>query len=89
MRKHYDLDKFWKPGMPITDGDLRLLDEVRAFYCKNGYVPAMKEIENVQKLKSRFRTWNNVLIAAGLPSRNDPEQQKRRLEAINTAKTIE
>jgi len=78
MRKHYDFDKFWKPGMPITDEDLKLLEEVKAFYKKNGYVPIMKEISNVQKLKSRFRTWKNVLIAAELPSQHDPEQLKRR-----------
>jgi hypothetical protein len=32
----------------------------------------------VQKLKSRFRTWKNVLIAAELPSQHDSEQQKKR-----------
>ncbi len=45
----------------------------------------MKEISNVQKLKARFRTWNNVLCAAGLPSRNDPEQKRKRLDAMSRA----
>ena len=78
MRKHYDFDKFWKPGMPVTDEDLKLLEEVKAFYCQKGYVPIMKEISNMQKLKSRFRTWKNVLIAAELPSQHDSVQQKKR-----------
>lgn len=82
QRKHYDINKFWKPGMPLTEEDLKLLKEVKAVYCKQGYVPTMSEVSNVQKLKSRFRTWKNVLCAAGLPPMNDPEQQRRRLEAL-------
>ena len=88
-RNHYDFDKFWKPGMPITDDDLRMLNEVIEIYHRQGYVPTMKEVSNFQKLKSRFRTWNNVLFAAGLPSINDPEQKRKRLDAINQEKDIE
>ena len=58
-------------------------------YHRQGYVPTMKEVSNFQKLKSRFRTWNNVLLAAGLPSINDPEQKRKRLDAINQEKDIE
>ena len=83
MRKHYDFDKFWKPGMPVTEADKKMLEEVIEVYLRQGYVPTMKEVSNVQKLKARFRTWNNVLLAAGLPSRNDPEQKRKRLAAIN------
>ena len=83
MRKHYDFDKFWKPDMPLTEADRKMLEEVIAVYHRQGYVPTMKEVSNVQKLKSRFRTWNNVLLAAGLPSRNAPEQKRKRLAAIN------
>ena len=25
MRKHYDFDKFWKPGMPVTEADKKML----------------------------------------------------------------
>ena len=85
QRRHYDFDKFWKPGMPITEEDRKMLEEIIAVYHRQGYVPTMKEVSNVQKLKSRFRTWNNVLLAAGLPSRNDPEQKRKRLAAINCA----
>lgn len=83
QRRHYDFDKFWKPGMPVTKDDMKLLEEVKAVYQRQGYVPTMKEVSNVQELKARFRTWNNVLFAAGLPSRNDPEQKRKRLDAIN------
>ena len=86
MRKHYDFDKFWKPGMPVTEADKTMLEEVIELYHRQGYVPTMKEVSNVQKLKSRFRTWNNILLAAGLPSRNDPEQKRKRLDTINRAK---
>lgn len=86
MRKHYDFDKFWKPGMPVTEADKKMLEEVIEVYHRQGYVPTMKEVSNVQKLKSRFRTWNNILLAAGLPSRNDPEQKRKRLDTINRAK---
>lgn len=63
-----------------------MLEEVIEVYHRQGYVPTMKEVSNVQKLKSRFRTWNNILLAAGLPSRNDPEQKRKRLDTINRAK---
>ena len=85
QRKHYDFNKFWKPGMPVTEEDMKLLEDVKEVYQRQGYVPTMKEISNVQKLKARFRTWNNVLCAAGLPSRNDPEQKRKRLDAMSRA----
>lgn len=83
MRKHYDFDRFWKPGMPVTEDDMKLLEEVKQVYQKQGYVPIMSEVSNAQKLKARFRTWKNVLIAAGLPSLNDPIEKKKRLAVIN------
>lgn len=86
QRRHYDFEKFWKPGMQVTEEDMKLLEEVKEVYQRQGYVPTMKEISNVQKLKARFRTWNNVLCAAGLPSRNDPDQKRKRFDAINRAK---
>ena len=42
-RSDYNINKYWKPGMPITDKDLKLLEEVRAVYQKQGYVPAKKK----------------------------------------------
>lgn len=38
-------------------------------------------LEIMQKLKSRFRTWKNVLIAAELPSQHNHEQQRKRQQA--------
>lgn len=49
-----------------------------------GVKDGMSEISNVQKLKARFRTWKNVLLAAGLPSINDPDEKKKRLRALNS-----
>lgn len=86
MRKHYDFDKFWQPGMPVTEDDIKLLGEVKEFYKKNGYVPTTKDISNFQKLKSRFRTWKNVLLAAELPVVNDAEQQRLRVLAQERGK---
>lgn len=83
QRKHYDFDRFWKPGSPVTEEDKKLLEEVVEVYHRQGYIPTKKEISNAQKLKARFRIWNNVLLAAGLPSRNDPEQKRKRLDTIN------
>ena len=81
-RKHYDFEKFWKPGMPVTEEDIKLLEEVKEFYEEHGYVPLKSEISNMQKLKSRFRTWKNVLCAAGFPSTNDAEEKRKRQEDL-------
>lgn len=77
-RNNYNTNNFWKPGMPITEEDLKLLEEVKVVYHKQGYVPSKKEISNVKQLKARFRTWGNVLCAVGLPSMNNPDEQRKR-----------
>ena len=86
IRNHYDVKKYWNPGMPVSEYDLEMLQEVKDIYKKQGYVPTKQEVSGASKLKSRFRTWNNVLIAAGLPSLNHPDEKKKRLDAINRAK---
>ena len=85
-RKHYNINKYWMPGQTVTDEDLQLLLSVKNFYEVNGYTPTKEDIENVVELKARFRIWNNVLLAAGLPDKNDPENQRKRMEAANKKK---
>ncbi|MBQ5782971.1 MAG: hypothetical protein IIV99_06270 [Oscillospiraceae bacterium] len=83
----YNINKYWQPGQPLTQRDLTMLAETKQFFEQNGYTPAKEEISNSQQLKERFRTWKNVLIAAGLPDRNEPENQRKRMEALNRQKT--
>ena len=74
------------PGQIVTDKDLHLLLPVKDFYDTHGYTPTKDDIDTVVELKARFRTWNNVLLAAGLPDKNDPENQRNRMEAANKKK---
>jgi len=80
---NYEVKKFWCPGNDLNDQDVGLLACVKAFHEANGYVPSRKELseEEVKKLKARFRTWKNVLLAAGLPAMNDAETQLLRQKA--------
>ena len=72
--------------LELTKNDNLLLNEVINFYKDNGFTPTKDDISNVVELKARFRTWKNVLVAAKLPSRNDPENQRKRMDAINRQK---
>lgn len=85
-RKNYNINNYWMPGQPVTDEDLQLLLTVKVFYDTYGYTPTKDDIDTVVELKARFRTWNNVLLAAGLPDKNDPENQRKRMEAANKKK---
>ncbi|MBR5305567.1 MAG: hypothetical protein IKU47_01470 [Oscillospiraceae bacterium] len=85
-RKHYNINKYWMPGQNVTEEDLQLLLPVKDFYDTHGYTPTKDDIDTVVELKARFRTWNNVLLAAGLPDKNDPENQRKRMEAANKKK---
>ena len=85
-QKNYDINKYWKPGQPVTMQDEKLLAPVKSFFEQKGYTPTKEDIPTASELKARFRTWNNVLTAAGLPQRNDPENQKKRMEAVRQTK---
>lgn len=74
--------EFWKPGDKLTETDQKMLLVVQNFYKRCGYTPTRNEIANVGALKQRFRIWDDVLLAAGLPLRNDPENVKKRQEAM-------
>jgi len=64
----------------VQEKDAELLRVVQDFYGERGYVPSRGELEPeiAEVLKARFRTWKNVLLAAGLPAMNDAETQMRR-----------
>lgn len=76
------LENFWKSGDKLTETDQKMLLVVQNFYKRCGYAPTRNEIANVGALKQRFRIWDDVLLAAGLPLRNDPENVKKRQEAM-------
>lgn len=81
--KNYTLQDYWQPGDALREGDRELLREVQEFYQKNGYSPRKEDMKPqlVCKLKSRFRIWKNVILAAGLPPANSAEMQLKRKEA--------
>lgn len=81
--RSYNIRNYWCPGDTFKEGDEVLLIEVIEFYQKNGYPPNRGDIpqESVCRLKGRFRTWKNVILAAGLPGLNSAEAQRKRREA--------
>ena len=84
---HYNVSNFWKPGDPVTEEDEVMLRRVKDFYRKNGFSPSRSDMpQDVSSLKHRFRTWKNVLIAAGLPVHNDTENQRKRQNRKNPEK---
>lgn len=83
---NYSRKDFWRPGDPVTKKDQELLNVVNEFYQREGYAPCRGDLSSmvVSDLKARFRTWKNVILAAGLPYWNDAETQKKR-----KSKTVE
>lgn len=77
---YYQVKDYWQPGDALNDSDETLLLDVKLFYQQNQYSPSQKDMEPeaVKILKDRFRTWKNVLTAAGLPVLNDPDMQRIR-----------
>lgn len=85
-RSDYQKKHYWIQGEPLTEKDEELLKEVKNYYIEMGYIPSKKEISNAVALKGRFRTWKEVLAAAGLPSIHDGEEVRKRQEAALNAK---
>ena len=82
--RHNNKPKYWVPGQELTEKDKEMLIPVKVFYEEKGYSPIRQDISTNSKLKSRFRIWKNVLIAADLPAANESENYKKRLEAITS-----
>lgn len=80
---NYSIKNYWQPGDALNEKDLGLLKVVKDFYQQNGYAPSRGELpqKDMQRLKGRFRTWKNVILAAELPAWNDAEAQKKRIYA--------
>ena len=74
----------WEPGDEVTQDDYILLQPLYERANELGFTPAQKHMSDdlnyVVTLKRRFRTWRNVVAAAGLPWLSNCEQQERRLE---------
>lgn len=70
--------KFWKPGDELTEDDKKLLQIVWELYSILGRTPKKSECTKSYLLKVRFRTWNNVILACGLPSLNTKEEMEKR-----------
>jgi len=74
----------------LQEGDEKLLLVVKGYYQKYGVSPTKKDvpIEVVGQLKNRFRTWKNVILAAGLPELNGADAQSKRKE-VSEKKAIQ
>lgn len=66
--------RFWVKGEPLTEKDKILLQIVKELADDLGYTPLKRDCKQSSKIKSRFRSWNDVIFACGLPSINSPEQ---------------
>lgn len=82
--KNYAKKDYWQQGEALTEKDLELLKEVKDFYLQNGYAPCRADLshQSVNQLKSRFRTWKNVMLAAGIPFWNGDENKKIKQERV-------
>lgn len=74
MSRKPDKMNAWKPGDPLAEADLDMLQPVIAAYTRLGFSPRTSDIPTARQLKKRFRIWKNVLIAAGLPIHAGPVQ---------------
>ncbi len=68
----------WRRGKPLTESDRELLQIVIELAGRLGYTPVKRECAQSARIKARFRSWNDVLFACGLPSPNSPEQTELR-----------
>ena len=65
---------FWKRGESLTEEEETLLQIVNDLAKELGYTPIKRECAQSSKIKNRFRSWNDVIYASGLPSPNSQEQ---------------
>lgn len=86
MSRKPDKMNAWKPGDPLTEADLEMLQPVIAASVQLGFSPRTSDIPNARQLKKRFRIWKNVLIAAGLPTHAGPIQPSSNCLSIDDKK---
>lgn len=78
--KRIHKNRFWQRGEPLTERNIALLKPVAQQALKLGRSPTRREVENLREIRTRFRIWEDVLYAIGLPSLKDPEQVKLRAQ---------
>lgn len=69
---------FWRRGEPLTPQDVALLKPVAQRALELGRSPTRGEVESRAEIRQRFRIWEDVLFAIGLPSLKDPQQVRLR-----------
>lgn len=70
--------QFWRRGEALTERDVELLKPVAQQALKLGRSPTRSEVSNLAEIRKRFRIWEDVLYAIGLPSLKDPDQVRLR-----------
>ena len=75
--------RFWRRGEALTEQDILLLKPVAQKALELGRSPTRREAGNLAEIRRRFRIWEDVLYAIGLPSLKDPEQVRLRTEQKN------
>ena len=74
----------WKPGEVLSEEDRRLLIPLKRRARELGYTPTKKEVPQCGRIKTRFRTWEDAVQAAGLPPLKSAEQQQLRRQTRET-----
>ena len=76
----------WRPGMPLTPEEERLLQPLLETAKALGQTPIYKEVPEAWRIKAHFRTWNLAIQAAGLPALTSAEQVQARSLACEQEK---
>ena len=76
----------WRPGMPLTPEEERLLQPLLETAKALGKTPTYKEVPEAWRIKAHFRTWNLAIQAAGLPALTSAEQVQARALACEKEK---
>lgn len=81
-------NRVWKASQPLTAEDEKLLEPLKRRARELGYTPPKSELAGTDRIKQRFRTWGNAVMAAGLPGLNEKEQQALRAQARRKKKAV-